>query len=90
MKPRSSVGDFGDNHEFRDDGVQSTSRDAPRGHARDRRERAALDHPPTKAREEARALSWPVRVAARAGKSSEHIGVDRSKSEFGVQFISFF
>ena len=85
----SSVGDFGDNHRFRDDGARSTSRDEPRGHARGRRERAALDHAPTKACEEARALSWPVRVAARAGKSSEHIGVDRSKSEFCLHFGSY-
>ena len=73
----SSVGDFGDNHRFRDDGARSTSRDEPRGHARGRRERAALDHAPTKAREEARALSWPVRAAPRAGKSSSYIELNR-------------
>ena len=54
--------------------------------ARGRRERVALHHAPTKAREDARALSWPVRVAARAGNSSEQIGVDRSKSESCLQF----
>ncbi len=68
----SSVGDFGDNHRFRDVGARSTSRDEPRGHASGRRERAALDHAPTKAREEAHAISWPLRVAARAGKSSSY------------------
>ena len=74
----SSVGDFGDIHRFRDDGARSTSRDEPRGHARGRRERAALDHAPMKAREEAIALSWHVRAAARAGKSSSYIELLRA------------
>lgn len=72
----SLVGDGSDNDGFRNDGARSTSRDEPRGHARDRRERMALDHAPTKSREDACAISWPVRVAAHAEKPSEQIEVD--------------
>ena len=79
-------GDFGDNHRFRDDGARSTSRDEPRGHARGRRERVALHHAPTKASEDARAFSWPARVAARAGKSSSYFELHRVKSSYPMHF----
>ena len=59
---------------------------SPGRHARGRRERAAVDRESAKAHEDARAPSWPVRVDARAGKSSERIGADRSKSEFTLHF----
>ena len=72
-------------HRFRDDGARSTRRDELRGHAHGHRERAALNHAPTKACEGARALSWRVRVAARAGKSSSYFELDRVKSSYTVQ-----